>query len=491
MQKAKIIALVLTLAIAHSSSKATLDKPIALDLAFGVHLRVRNPPIKRVDRKYNHYLTANMPLSAGKDAQTAPMILDLNYNHILIPVKAGKRTDGITCQESQTKEAGKCTYNTNDKLSAPWTIYEDIPEGSVGQTKFNWTDIDDLNEVNEVTFGALTGSEAHWATGKAGVMGLAPVVEGVSNFWTYMFGTYAPKDDTLYATFTLNSAQTTNLSWYQIFEATANVADNQKYGIFNGSKFAVTDKLVDILSDKTLKEEDAIAVANFNPSAGSQTWGLSNITLTSTDRPKDPLAKEVNACFAMNSNATILLKRDIVERFKDESLDAVCRSDECGPDSFILNGADLKITVKNENKKGDYDDITLTPVSYLFNNVNNSVNVSYGYLDEYEGAGCDYATSDVGLGRMFFYNYQVVLKVKYDGSGEPIATVLFFPYESRPTFAHYASVYTLVIAGIGFVLALFVCIMGLRWKGISQAGEEDEELENNGYNLAKVADEEN
>ena len=71
---------------------------------------------------------------------------------------------------------------------------------------------------------------------------------------------------------------------------------------------------------------------------------------------------------------------------------------------------------------------------------------------------------------MFFYNYQVVFRASSQGK----TAIGFFSYKIRPTLAHYAKVNTLVITGLVFVLFLFVCIMGLRWKGISDAADDDD-----------------
>ena len=424
--------------------------------------------------KFNFFFTAEMALEQGTN-KTTPMALAPNYRAILIPFTGSQgRSNGIPCDEN-TKKTATCVYNTDLPLQKTlgvdhWAAFDQNPTGFQATNLWNWTK--DTNTITTPTkIGALNTSIGNWATGEAGVMGLGSVT-GTDNLWTYLFSRYAAENSTMYATFYLTSPNNKGLFWYDVFNGNDT---NVNASIFEGSEFRVSDNLTNILDDPTAK---GIWIANQGAGNASQTWGIENAALFSTDQ-KEAIVQNVSVCLAINAHDTFLFRADTYKNFTEKSLDAVCRGAKCGPGSFILNGADALLSVKDH--KGKWTNVTVSPGAYLYNDNKSYVQVSAGLVEDYQQYGCD-ANSQLGLGRMFFYNYQVVFLYTKGGQASAIG---FFPYQTRPTLAHFASVYTLVITGLVFVLFLFVCIMALRWKGISEAGDEDEELDHNVYSLAK------
>ena len=410
--------------------------------------------------------------------QHISMIVDINYQNILIPIMddQSSRAVGLKCTKGQRQKYSSCVYYSDQPLENTmeqdhWTVYDQKPKGFIAKNSWLWSP-KTIFEEKGFEIGALTTSPDDWALVNAGVLGMGSETSTTS-LWTYLFEVSTPEFGYFYTSFYLNTSDTLdveynrNFYWYQVF----NPPSDEPYiyeKVFNGSEFRISDNLASILDDPVQADFSPFWVPNLKGGSKSQTWGLGNVTVSSSDQ-KDPLFSNINICFAMNSNSTFLLTEKMLGEFQRKSLDSVCRGAKCGPGSFLLNSAEITLSMKDIDGKDQI--FTISPGAYLYNNASDYVQVSADLIEKYKGSGCDPALDNqLGLGKMFFYNYQVVFRMSTGGS----ADIGFFNYKSRPRFAHYAKVDTLVVTGLVFVLFLFVCIMGLRWKGISEGGEEDE-----------------
>ena len=436
------------------------------------------------------FLQSSIQIDSLNDNQTA-MVFDPNYRNILIPIAYPEtgRKSGIQC-DKDAHPAGSttsCLFYSNLPIQKTlgvdhWSMYNATPQGFQGENSWGWTE-HTINTTKKFKTGVLTTPSKDWALGEAGIFGLGAKT-ATNSLWSYLFEMYNPQYGNFYATFYLDSPRDSGLYWYEVFNPQLN-SSTFDY-LFKGSELRVSDSDFSILDDQ-VQADYAVYIPSLKPGNKSQTWGLENVTVYSSDK-KEPIFKNINICFAMNANTTFLMNSTKLAEFKKDALDAVCRGAKCGPGSFLLNGAD--ITLKFQNANDSEAEFSITPGAYLYNNPKNYVQVSAGLLEDYEGEGCDSALGNqLGLGRMFFFHYQVVFKMTESGE----AQIGLFPYKTRPAFAHYAKVDTLVVTGLVFVLFLFVCIMGLRWKGISEAGDDDVDegsvedgLSNGGYKLAQA-----
>lgn len=456
---------------------------ISFNLTLDKHKPIYNIGPGRPDFSFpfNFFLGANIPIdSAGN---TAPMIFDFNYRSIMIPTKAGGvRSDGIPCSPNTHGSINNCEYNPDSVLNSTvgqdhWSWWDDLPLGYFGNNTWNWTaNAQEISNTVINKVGLLHGLPAGWAAGKYGLMGVGSGGSLSGSIWDYLFKTYAAKDDTLYATWYLTSPTNKNLSWYQVFNATD--TNGNLTELFMGSQFRVSDNLNNILDDPMANS--SIIWATSGMYNGSQSWGIPNATLWAMDNTSKPVAANTNICFDLNANATFLIPNASVTQFTQQANYGVCRGFKCGPGSFILNGGEYAINFTDSSGKNT--SLTIEPQAYLFQNSSGYVIPSVTVLEQSQFTGCNVGTSGFGLGRMFFYNYQVILKMNKDRS---IKQIGFVPYASRPVLSHFANVGTLVVIGLLFVFFLFICIMTMRWKGISESGDEDDELDNQVYHHAK------
>ena len=436
----------------------------------------KDPEPPKPNYKWNFEASIHME---GFGQTNTTMVIDINYRNILIPVfNRPGRDSGIKCEKDQKDPNSKdsCVYSSNEPLQDTmdqdhWAMYGQKPEGFRGTNTWAWTE-GVSNESKRFKIGALTTPSADWVLDDAGILGMGSETSTAS-LWTYLFEVYEPSYGYFYTTFylttydTLDIPQNKNYYWWQMFNPSLNTSN--VYQLFNGSEFRISDDVASILDDP-VQADFPVWIPNLKAGSNSQTWGIGAVKVYSSDL-KEPIATNANVCFAMNSNATFLFPQKKLDEFKEKSLLAVCRGAKCGPGSFLLNAAD--ITLLFNDVEGKEKLFTITPGAYLYNNTTDYVQVSVDLIDKYQGNGCDPALKNqIGLGKMFFYQYQVVFRMSPEGE----ASIGLFNYKTRPRFAHYAKVDTLVITGLVFVLFLFVCIMGLRWKGISEAGD-DEEVE--------------
>ena len=434
------------------------------------------PPIPKINYRWN--FETSMSVAVFNKEINSSMVIDINYRNILVPiVYPPNRNEGVICEKDREtpRPLRTCLYNSSNPLRDTmeqdhWAMYGQQPTGFFGNSTWQWT-LGVFEEGKRFNIGTLTTSPVGWLLQNSGILGMGSETSTTS-LWSYLFEVYQPRDDYFYTSFYLNTNQILDIPvkkefyWWQLFNPSYD--DTMVYDFFNGSEFRISDELALILDDPA-QSESQYWIPNLKAGNNSQTWGIRGVNVTSSDL-KEPIASNINICFAMNSNATFLFPKKKLEEFKKNSLESVCRGAKCGPGSFLLNSAE--ITLAFNDVQGKPQKLTVTPGAYLYNNQSDYVQVAADYIEKYEGNGCDPTLNNqLGLGKMFFYNYQVVFRMSSEGK----AAIGFFNYKTRPTFAHYAKVNTLVITGLVFVMFLFVCIMGLRWKGISEAGDEEDE----------------
>ena len=269
------------------------------------------PPIPKINYRWNFEAPIEMEDFGHKNTS---MVIDINYRNILIPIQyPPTRYIGLKCEKDRKDPSlqGSCVYDSKKPLRDSmeqdhWEIYGQKPTGYFGNNSWHWTE-GVFEEFKRFDIGALTTDQTGWVLQNSGIMGMGSETNTAS-LWTYLFEVYQPIDDYFYRTFYLNTSDTHDIPynrdfyWWQLFKPSFD--DPMVYDLFNGSEFRISDELATILDDP-IQSEFAFWIPNLKAGSKSQTWGLGGVNVTSSDL-KEPIASNINVCFAMNSNATFL-----------------------------------------------------------------------------------------------------------------------------------------------------------------------------------------
>ena len=448
------------------------------------------------------YFLAAENVTLTPDGQKSVMTFDPNYQKIAIPFKGkNSRKEGVVCQQDQTSQfelknqiGEQCSYlGTSSIKHKGFGWGQTDPQGYEAKTTWEWEskppkNNSDLNQPQTdaiefkktqtfetqdlplfVKFGLISSPTTNWALGEAGIFGLSPSLDtATSNLFTYLKNAYKWENDTIYATFYLTTSR--DSTWIDTFTGTKKTA-------YQGSQLRISDNLKDILDDPMAIVPNTSSSGHWFENTGKNRWSLGGARLIYNDSgvEKELIQSESSPsknsiCLNLNSNSTFIAKTP--SDFKTKTNDVTCRGAVCGPGSFLLNGPDLVIQLADI--EGKQVNLTLLPQNYQFQSPDTSIEVSVDDFKNFTYNGCNPENDLFGLGRMFFFNYQVVFMLNKNGTSK----IGIFKYKARPSLTQYANVTSLVIAGVSFVCFLYVYIMAVKAKNLFVR---DDTIEENYY----------